>query len=166
MFAQPLARPLYVRATLKHPIIRMVAQRAKAEGADDPTGTQYRKLNVDLKPAEDEAAEHAQSDIRKALVQFPGANFSVKTFLTERIEEILSGYTASVVVNVYGNNLDVLDREAQEIAKILSQVCGAADTQVQLATRKAVPRWPQLNIPPICASSAVPLPWSWMRSTR
>lgn len=127
---------------LKHPIVRMVAQRAgRAEGADDTTGTQYSEMNVDLKPVEDEAAEHAQSDIRKALAQFPGVNFSVKTFLTERIEETLSGYTASVVVNIYGNDLDVLDREAQEIAKVLGQVRGAADVQVQ-----SPPGTPQLVV--------------------
>ena len=127
---------------LKLPIIRMVAQQAgRAEGADDTWGTQYSEMNVDLKPVGDEAAEHAQSDIRKALAQFPGANFSVKTFLTERIEETLSGYTASVVVNVYGNDLDVLDREAQEIAKVLGQVRGAADVQVQ-----SPPGTPQLVV--------------------
>ncbi len=127
---------------LKLPIVRMVAQRAgRSEGADDTTGTQYSEIDVDLKPINAEAAEHAQSDIRKALVQFPGANFSVKTFLTERIEETLSGYTASVVVNVYGNDLDVLDREAQEIAKVLGQVRGAADVQVQ-----SPPGTPQLVV--------------------
>lgn len=127
---------------LKLPIIRMVAQQAgRAEGADDTWGTQYSEMNVDLKPVGDEAAEHAQSDIRKALAQLPGANFSVKTFLTERIEETLSGYTASVVVNIYGNDLDVLDREAQEIAKVLAQVRGAADVQVQ-----SPPGTPQLVV--------------------
>jgi len=127
---------------LKLPIVRMVAQQAgRAEGADDTWGTQYSEMNVDLKPVEDETAEHAQSDIRKTLAQFPGANFSVKTFLTERIEETLSGYTASVVVNIYGNDLDVLDREAQEIAKVLGQVRGAADVQVQ-----SPPGTPQLVV--------------------
>lgn len=127
---------------LKLPIIRMVAQRAgRAEGADDTWGTQYSEMNVDLKQVEDKAAEHAQSDIRKALAELPGVNFSAKTFLTERIEETLSGYTASVVVNIYGNDLDVLDREAQEIAKVLSQVRGAADVQVQ-----SPPGTPQLVV--------------------
>jgi hypothetical protein len=29
----------------------------------------------------------------------PGATFSLKTFLTERIEEVVSGFTAPVVVS-------------------------------------------------------------------
>ena len=53
---------------------------------------------------EDEA-ELAQSAIRHALVQFPGVNFTVNTFLTERVEETLSGYTAAVVINIFGTLL-------------------------------------------------------------
>jgi hypothetical protein len=44
-----------------------------------------------------EEAEGAQADVRKALAGFPGVNFAVKPFLTERVEESLSGYTAAVV---------------------------------------------------------------------
>ena len=52
--------------------------------------------------------------MRRAFAGFAGVNASVMTFLTERIEETLSGYTAPVVVNIFGNDLDVLDRKAQE----------------------------------------------------
>ena len=86
-------------------------------------------------------AEAVVGDIRKALAQFPGVNFAVKTFLTERVEETLSGYTASVVVNIYGNDLDVLDAKAQEVARVLSHVRGSTEVQVQSA-----PGTPQLEI--------------------
>ena len=118
-------------ALLKLPFVRSVAQRVgRAEGADDTLGTHYSELNVDLKQ-DDAAGESAPERIRRALDDFPGVVFAVKTFLTERVEEILSGYTASVVVNVYGNDLDALDHEAQEVAQVLRQVPGAADVQVQ-----------------------------------
>lgn len=118
-------------ALLKLPFVRSVAQRAgRAEGADDTVGTHYSELNVDLK-RDDAAGESAPERIRRALDDFPGVVFAVKTFLTERVEEILSGYTASVVVNVYGTDLDMLDHEAQEVAQVLRQVPGAADVQVQ-----------------------------------
>ena len=127
---------------LKLPIVRAVAQRVgRAEGADDTYGTQYSELNVDLKPLEAQAAEHAQANIRDAMARLPGLNSSVKTFLTERIEETLSGYTASVVVNVYGNDLDILDQEAQEISQVLGRVPGATEVQVQ-----SPPGMPQLMV--------------------
>jgi len=117
---------------LKLPYIRTVAQRVgRAEKADDTWGTHYSEFEVDLKELNGEEMEQAQSEIRKTLASFVGVNSAVKTFLTERVEETLSGYTASVVVNIYGNNLDVLDAKAQETAQVLSGISGATDVQVQ-----------------------------------
>ena len=114
------------------PFVRSVSQNAgRAETADDTWGTQYSEFNVDLKPMSGEEEERASTDIRQALSQFPGVNFALKTFLTERVEETLSGFTAAVTVNVYGTDLDTLDAKAADIARILAQVRGAADVQVQ-----------------------------------
>ena len=129
-------------ALLQLPFVRAVGQRVgRAEKADDTWGTHYSEMDVDLKPLQGEEAESAQAEIRKTLTKFPGANFAVKTFLTERVEETLSGYTASVVVNVYGNDLDTLDNKAQEVAKALGRVAGATEVQVQ-----SPPGTPQLAV--------------------
>jgi len=117
---------------LKIPAVRATAQRAgTAEEADDILGTQDSEFEVDLKPLHGEEAEFAQAAIRNALAQFAGVNFAVNTFLTERIEETLSGYTAAVVINLVGHDLDVLDRNAQEVASLLERTAGATDIQVQ-----------------------------------
>ena len=110
--------------------------------ADDTWGTHYSEFEVDLKPglSGDEAGEGAggySPDARGLL----GVNSSVMTFLTERIEETLSGYTASVVVNIFGNDLDPLDRKAQDIARCSSEIHGATDVQLQ-----SPPGMPQLTI--------------------
>ncbi len=126
----------------KLPIVRSVAQTAgRAELADDTNGTHYSEFEVDLKPLSRDETELALTDIRNAVARIPGANFAVNTFLTERVEETLSGYTASVVVNVYGNDLDTLDAEAQRVARILRQTPGAADVQLQ-----APPGMPEIGI--------------------
>ena len=124
------------------PSVRSVAQRVgRAEKASDTWGTHYSEFEVDLKPLSGDEAEGAQAEIRKALAGFVGVNFSVKTFLTERIEETLSGYTAAVAVNIFGNDLDMLDQKAQEIARVLGSVPGATEVQVQ-----SPPGLPQLTI--------------------
>ncbi len=116
----------------KNPHIRSVAQRAgRAELADDTWGTHYSEFNVDLVPLKGEEAEFVQSEIRDALVKFPGAYFAIKPFLTERIEEILTGVSGQVVIKIYGNDLDQIDRSAREVAQVLSSVPGAADVQVE-----------------------------------
>jgi Cu/Ag efflux pump CusA len=124
------------------PIVRSVAQRVgTAELADEANGPHHSEFEVDLKTIGGEENEAAQAEIRKALDAIPGANFAVNTALTERIEETLSGYTAPVVVSIFGNDLDVLDNKAREVAEILRAVRGAADVLVQ-----SPPGMPQLTI--------------------
>ena len=132
-----------VSAALRRiPEIRSVAQRVgRAEKAGDTFGTHYSEFDVDLVPLSGEATDQVQGRIRKVLSSFVGVDFSLKTFLTERVEETLSGYTAAVAVNVFGTDLDVLDAKAQEIARVLGAVPGASEVQVQ-----SPPGLPQISI--------------------
>ena len=125
--------------------MRVVSQRiGRAEQADDTWGTHYSEFEVDLQRGLSGAqSEEAQSEMRKVLAGFPGVNFALKPFLTERVEESLSGYTASVIVNIYGNDLDVLDATAQEVARELGGIEGATEVQLQ-----SPPGLPQLTIRP------------------
>lgn len=119
-------------ALLRIPYVREVGQRAgRAELSDDFSGTHSSEFEVDLRDLSGAQTDRALSDIRHTLASFPGAAFSVNTFLTERINEILSGYTGAVVVNVYGPDLNELDRQAGRIAGVLARVPGAREVQIQ-----------------------------------
>ena len=114
------------------PYVRMVAQRVgRAEAYEDTWGTHYSEMEVDLKPLKGEQSDQALAGIRSVLAKFPGINSSVETFLTERIEETLSGYTAAVVINIFGNDLNALDGEAQEVAGTIGKIPGATDVHLQ-----------------------------------
>ncbi len=116
---------------LKLPEVRAVGQRVgRAEAADDIMGTHSSEIEVDLKPLSAAGSARAFQEIRAVLNGFPGANFAVNTFLTERVEETLSGYTAPVVVNIFGPDLDVLDAKAAEAAAVLGKVPGASGVTV------------------------------------
>ena len=119
-------------ALLKLPFVRSVGQRVgRAELSEDTTGPNYSEFEVDLKPLSGEEEEASVGTMRHTLSRFSGVSFSILTFLTERIEETISGYTASTVVNNYGNDLDQLDREAQQVTRVLNKVPGATDVQMQ-----------------------------------
>lgn len=130
---ESLRRGQEVTAALrKLPFMRTVAQRVgRAELADDTWGPNYSEIEVDLKPLSGDQQEDAEAKIRKTLAQFSGVSFSMETYLTERIQETISGYTASVVVDVVGTNLDELDGEAQAVARVLNGISGARDVQMQ-----------------------------------
>ena len=68
---------------------------------------------------------------RKVFAGFPGIQFEVLTFLGDQLGETISGETAQVTVNVFGEDLDVLDLTAKHIASVLSAVPGSADVQVK-----------------------------------
>lgn len=120
------------QALLKIPGVRSVAQRVgRAELGDDTSGTHSSEFEVSFKALNGSQANAARDKIRAALSKFAGATFSANSFLTERINETLSGFTGGIVVNVFGNNLDQLDHEAQEIAHTLSRIKGATGVQLQ-----------------------------------
>lgn len=140
---QSLALGTRVTEALRRlPEIRSVSQRVgRAEKSDDIWGPHYSELDIDLVPLSGEESEAAQGKIRRVLSGFAGANMSLKTFLTERVEETLSGTTAPVAVNIFGDDLDVLDAKAAQVARILKAIPGAGDVQVL-----APPGLPQLGI--------------------
>lgn len=136
---------LVTKALLELPLVRVISQRiGRAEKADDTWGTHYSEFEVDLQRGLSGAeSDEAQAQMRAVLSGFPGVNFALKPFLTERVEESLSGYTASVIVNLYGNDLDQIDRTAAEVAREMGEVRGAIEVQLQ-----SPPGLPQLTIRP------------------
>ena len=124
------------------PGVRLVDQRAgRAADIVDPVGVNVSELGIDLKPMSGSEQTRTLAAIQHALEGFPGVTTSVNTFLTERIDETISGYTAPVIVNIFGNDLDVLDAKAQEITQVLNRVPGAIGVSVQ-----SPPGAPQLVI--------------------
>ncbi|HEY0548753.1 MAG TPA: efflux RND transporter permease subunit [Verrucomicrobiae bacterium] len=107
-------------------------QSGRAEQGEDPWGPHRCEFHVELKRGlSGEEEEETQKEIRKLLEETPGIQSEVMTFLGDRIGESISGETAAVVVNIFGDDLDVLDRKAVEVSKILKSIHGAEDVQVK-----------------------------------
>jgi Cu/Ag efflux pump CusA len=109
------------------PKVRSVAQRVgRAELSEDTFGPHYSEFEVDLKPLTGDAAESVDGELRQRLAVIPGVNFEILPYLTERIEEVLTGSTAPVVVKLFGENLDSLDVSAARVAAAMRAVRGGA----------------------------------------
>ncbi|MEY4386906.1 MAG: hypothetical protein RLY20_2189 [Verrucomicrobiota bacterium] len=117
---------------LKNGHIDTVEQQAgRAELGEDPWGTHRCELHIELKPMEGDEEEKMADEVRAVLGKFPGIEFEVMTFLGDRIGETISGETAPVVVNVFGEDLDLLDAKAAEVAAVLKKVSGNADVKLK-----------------------------------
>ena len=120
------------RELLAVPGVRTVEQQnGRAEQGEDTWGPNRGELHVELEPDADDAATMAR--FREVLAGTIGVQSEVLTFLGDRISESISGETAPVVVNVFGDDLDLLDAKAQEIAAVLRDTPGAVDVRVGAA---------------------------------
>ncbi len=117
---------------LKIPGVRSVSQWAgRAERSADTYGSHYSEFEVDLDTLSGSEQQEVIDGLREVLKQFPGLLFEANTFLIERVDETISGYTSPVVVNLYGNELGFLDRKAQALAEIMRSIDGATDVQMR-----------------------------------
>ena len=131
------------RQLLQNKTIATVEQQVgRAEQGEDPFGSHRCEFHVELKenvPGKEQAA--VMKEIREILEGFPGIQSEVVTFLGDRISETITGEHSPVVINVYGDDLDVIDAKAREIAQVLGSVRGAADVQI-----KAPPGAPRVSV--------------------
>jgi len=123
---------LVSRELLKLPYVGVVSQKTgRAELGSSTRGIDSSEIDVNLKGSESLQTEFTLGKVNKALEQFAGVSFGLNTFLTERIDETISGYTAPVAINIFGNHLDFLHHKGQEIAGILREIPGAFDVSVE-----------------------------------
>ncbi|MDP1596673.1 MAG: efflux RND transporter permease subunit [Methylotenera sp.] len=127
----------------------------RAPNGADSFGTHYSEFEIEIGAISGEEQRRILNRIREELAGeevdddgdgiaeagFIGVNFAINTFLTERIEETISGYAATTVINIYGQDLDALDRDANAVASVVKSIKGATDVMVQ-----SPPGTPQLVI--------------------
>ena len=117
----------------------------------DTFGTHYSEFEIELEELSGPAQDEILSDINNIVNGtddgserkngFVGVNFAINTFLTERIEETISGYNAAVVINLFGESLDDLDQDAQKVSYLLETISGSKDITLQ-----SPPGTPQIKI--------------------
>jgi len=114
------------------PGVESVSQWAgRAERGADTYGSHYSEYEIRLKPSSGAEQQRILDELRSRLDTFPGISYEANTFLTERVDETISGYTAPLVVNIFGNNLNDLDDKAKRIADIINDLPGASNVQVK-----------------------------------
>ena len=114
------------------PGIKSVEQQiGRAEAGEDTWEPNRSEFHIELEPMSGHAEQQTQNAIRAVLEHYPTFQTEVMTFLADRLSESLSGETALVAVNIFGNDLDELDRVADQIAATVKTVPGAADVQVK-----------------------------------
>src|SRR5262249_22460816 len=117
---------------LQLPVIARVEQQmGRAEQGEDTWGPHRSEFHVELEPVGARRQARAADEIRAVLAGYPGLQSEVLTFLGDRISETITGEVAPVIVNVFSDDLDVLDAKARQAADVPGTVPGAADVVVK-----------------------------------
>jgi CzcA family heavy metal efflux pump len=138
-------------------------QIGRAEQGEDTWEPNRCEFHVELKkdiPGNVQA--RLMTDLREMLDGFPGIAGEVVTFLGDRISETITGESAPVVVNVYGDDLDLIDDKARDVARVLQALPGGKNAQVKsppgaprMAVRLRTERLTQLGFRPLEVLEAI-----------
>ena len=108
------------------------AHIGRAEVADEVVGPDFTELWISMAPEVDYDATIAK--VQAVVDGYPGLTRDLLTFLRERIKEVLTGASASIVVRIYGADLEVLRGHAAEVGAALKDVPGVSALKVEPQT--------------------------------
>jgi Cu/Ag efflux pump CusA len=78
--------------------------------------------------------DEALKQVHQTVEYYPGLFRDVQTYLRERIKEVLTGSSESIVVRIYGPDLATLRAQAKDIELRIGDVPGVADAHASLQT--------------------------------
>jgi CzcA family heavy metal efflux pump len=70
--------------------------------------------------------------VHRTVEGYPGLYRDVQTYLRERIKEVLTGTSESIVVRIFGPDLNVIREKADEVAKKIGGIDGVIDAHADL----------------------------------
>jgi HME family heavy-metal exporter len=113
------------------PFIARVSHITGRAGADaHDSGSNTSEIQVVLQPGSAEKINEYVPQIQDVLNKFDGAQYSVGKPITHRVEELLSGVRAPIVIKLYGDDIDKLRAYGTTIVGMLSDVSGVTNPQL------------------------------------
>ena len=117
-------------------IATVVSKTGRAEIATDPMGVDVSDIFVMLEPRQqwrraatkEELIERIDAALADAV---PGVAFSYSQPIELRVAELISGVRSDVAVKVFGDDMATLAVVAEQVARAVSTVPGAADVKVE-----------------------------------
>ncbi|GKT22321.1 CusA/CzcA family heavy metal efflux RND transporter [Acidovorax sp. SUPP3334] len=117
-------------------IERVFARTGTAEIASDPMPPNISDAYIMLKPqdawpAPARSREQLLAAIQAEVEQLPGNNYEFSQPIQLRFNELISGVRSDVAVKIFGDDMAVLDKTAQEVAEVLNRIDGATEVKVE-----------------------------------
>ncbi len=128
------------------PEVKQVVSRiGAAEVPTDPMSMEESDVIITLKPKREWTSAATKDELankfKKALEIIPNMEVEFTQPIEMRFNELISGVRSDIAVKIYGENLDILNKKANEIKRAISNVKGAADITVEKTAGL-----PQMNV--------------------
>ncbi|CUI88931.1 CusA/CzcA family heavy metal efflux RND transporter [Achromobacter xylosoxidans] len=135
-----MQKQLETRLKQKFPEIeRVFARTGTAEIASDPMPPNISDGYIMLKPKDQwPAPRKTQAELLRAIqeeaAQMLGNNYEFSQPIQLRFNELISGVRSDVAVKIFGDDNDVLNRSAAEVAQVLQAIPGASEVKIEQTT--------------------------------
>ena len=135
-------------------VTNVVSKIGRAEVATDPVGVDGADMFIALKPHDEWTSASTREQLIEKMSEAlergaPEGAFSFSQPIEMRQSELISGVRSDIAIKIFGDDLEILRRTADQIARVAGQVAGAVDVKVE-----QVAGLPQLQITPDRAAIA------------
>ncbi len=92
----------------------------------------YLSFTPKLQNANAKSKQQFTNDLQKSLDKIPGVTYEITQPMQMRMDETITGTRGDVALKIFGEDLDTLEQMAHDAEKIISNVQGASETQMEI----------------------------------
>ncbi len=113
----------------------VISRIGRPEAGSHPHPVNYAEIHIELKPESQWSVFRRKRELVAALDEelsaFPGVQLNFTQPIQNAFDELLSGTKAELAIKVYGENLDVLRKQANLITRELEGIDGLVDLSAE-----------------------------------
>ncbi len=114
---------------------QVVSRIGAAEVPTDPMSMEDSDIIIKLKNKKywkkADTKDELANKFKKALQVIPGIEYEFTQPIEMRFNELITGVRSDLAIKIYGEDLNILNRKAQQVKKLIENVPGAADISVE-----------------------------------
>jgi cobalt-zinc-cadmium resistance protein CzcA len=125
------------KSLLKFPeVIKVVTRTGSPEVATDPMGIELSDVFAILKPKDEWVSAKTKDELIEKMQQaimasVHGVGLGFTQPIEMRFNELIAGTRSDIAVKIYGQDLSVLRKHAEQVASVLRKIPGAADVKAE-----------------------------------
>ena len=128
-----------MKAIMEVPGVKsVVSALGRGESPADPQAQNESTPLVSLKPKEEWPEGWTQDDIANAIKEklkfLPGVVLMMMQPISDRVDELVTGVRADVAVKIFGDDIRILRKKADEVAELAKEIEGATGIKVEKIT--------------------------------